>query len=56
LAELEVKEIMAKIPSHFNKELAKGINAKIQFSLSGEQGGEWVWRSRIRNVWSMRKR
>lgn len=41
MTELTVKDIMTKIPSHFNKDKAKGINAKIQFSLSGDQGGEW---------------
>lgn len=42
MSEVNVADIMMQIPSHFNKEMAKGINANIQFSLSGEQGGEWV--------------
>lgn len=41
MSELNVKEIMSQITSHFNTDLAKDIEANIQFLLSGEQGGEW---------------
>lgn len=41
MPEANVKEIMSQIPSHFNKEVAEDIRASVQFSLSGEQGGEW---------------
>jgi len=41
MSEVSVNDIMSQIPSHFNREMAKDINANIQFSLSGEQGGEW---------------
>lgn len=41
MPEANVKEIMSQIPSHFNKEVAEDIHASVQFSLSGEEGGEW---------------
>jgi len=35
------KEIFAAMPSRFNKEAAKGLNAIYQFDLSGDGGGKW---------------
>jgi putative sterol carrier protein len=35
------KEIFAAMPSRFNKEAAKGLNAVYQFDLSGDNGGKW---------------
>jgi putative sterol carrier protein len=35
------KEILAAMPSRFNKEAAKGLNATYQFDLSGDNGGKW---------------
>jgi putative sterol carrier protein len=35
------KEIFAAMPSRFNKEAAKGLNATYQFDLSGDNGGKW---------------
>lgn len=29
------------MPSRFNKEAAKGLNATYQFDLSGDNGGKW---------------
>ncbi len=37
-----VQEVFDVLPSRVNAEQAKGINAKIQFDLSGEGGGQWV--------------
>ncbi len=37
-----VQEVFDLIPSRVNAEQAKGINAKIQFDLSGEGGGQWA--------------
>ena len=35
------KEIFAAMPSRFNKDAAKGLNATYQFDLSGDNGGKW---------------
>ena len=35
------KESFAMMPSRFNKEAAKGLNAVYQFDLSGDAGGKW---------------
>ena len=35
------KEAFAMMPSRFNKEAAKGLNAVYQFDLSGDGGGKW---------------
>jgi putative sterol carrier protein len=36
-----VKEAFDRMPSVFNKEAAKGLDAVYQFDLSGEGGGNW---------------
>ncbi len=36
------QQVFDAIPGRVNPETAKGINAKIQFDLSGEGGGQWV--------------
>lgn len=41
MSENKIKEIMEDLPNHFNKELSKGIDAKVQFNLSGPESGEW---------------
>jgi putative sterol carrier protein len=35
------KEVFAAMPSRFNKEAAKGLNAVYQFDLAGDGGGKW---------------
>jgi len=35
------KEVFAAMPSRFNKDAAKGLNATYQFDLSGDNGGKW---------------
>ena len=36
-----VKQSFEMMPSRFNKEAAKGLNAIYQFDLSGDGGGKW---------------
>lgn len=36
-----VRQIFAQMPNHFDREAARGMNAVIQFSLSGEGGGQY---------------
>lgn len=38
---MNVYEFMENIPLSIDKDLARGINARILFVLSGPQGGEW---------------
>jgi putative sterol carrier protein len=35
------KQAFEMMPSRFNKDAAKGLNAVYQFDLSGEGGGKW---------------
>ena len=35
------KEIFSVMPSRFNKDASKGLNAVYQFDLSGDNGGKW---------------
>jgi putative sterol carrier protein len=35
------KEAFAQMPSAFNKDAAKGLDAVYQFDLSGDGGGKW---------------
>ena len=35
-------DLINKLPDNFDFEKAKGINALVQFSISGEGGGEWA--------------
>ncbi len=35
------KDIFAEMPSQLDQNAAKGVNATIQFNLSGENGGQW---------------
>ena len=36
------QEVFDAIPGHVDAEAIKGLNANIQFDLSGEGGGKWV--------------
>lgn len=38
---MSVEKIFAEMPVRFNAEKAADLNATVQFSLSGEGGGEW---------------
>jgi putative sterol carrier protein len=40
-APTSVKQSFEMMPSRFNKEAAKGLNAVYQFDLSGDGGGKW---------------
>ena len=35
-------DLINKLPGNFDFEKAKGMNALVQFSISGEGGGEWA--------------
>jgi putative sterol carrier protein len=37
----QVSEIFDKLPSIFNAEVAKGMDAIFQYDISGDQGGAW---------------
>ncbi len=39
--EKTIPELMENIPHYFVPEKASGVNAVIQFHLTGNQGGEW---------------
>ncbi|MGH7813650.1 MAG: SCP2 sterol-binding domain-containing protein [Candidatus Binataceae bacterium] len=36
------KQIFELMPTRFNKDAAKGLNATYQFDLSGDGGGKWA--------------
>lgn len=40
-AATSAKESFDMMPSRFNKDAAKGLNATYQFDLSGDGGGKW---------------
>lgn len=42
MPEINVNELMDQIPSHFNAEAARDVNARIQFNLTGDQAGKWT--------------
>lgn len=42
MAELTVSELFERMPAVFQAEKSTGIDATIQFQLTGENGGEWV--------------
>ena len=42
MSEITVKELMARMPKAFLPEKAKGVEAVIQYHLTGEEGGDWV--------------
>jgi putative sterol carrier protein len=41
MAEVSVKQIFDEMPSNLNADAAKGLNAVIQFNLSGDGGGNY---------------
>ena len=42
MTEYNLQALMQQVISTFQPEKAAGINAKIQFNISGNQGGSWV--------------
>ena len=40
--EKSIPELMDSIPSYFVPEKANGIDAIIQFHLTGDEGGDWI--------------
>jgi putative sterol carrier protein len=42
MSTITVQELMDRMPGAFLPEAAKGVNATIQYHLSGAEGGEWV--------------
>lgn len=41
MADVTPQQIFDEMPKNFNAEAAKGMNAVIQFKLSGDNGGTW---------------
>ncbi len=41
MADVTPQQIFAEMPKNFNADAAKGMNAVIQFKLSGDNGGDW---------------
>ena len=41
MAEVTAKDIFDQMPANFNADAAKGMNAVIQFNLSGDGGGNY---------------
>lgn len=42
MSEITVPELMNRMPKAFMPESAAGVDAVIQYHLSGEEGGDWV--------------
>jgi putative sterol carrier protein len=42
MSEITVQELMDRMPKAFIPESAEGVDAVIQYHLSGEEGGDWV--------------
>jgi putative sterol carrier protein len=42
MSEITVQELMDRMPKAFIPESAEGVEAVIQYHLSGEEGGDWV--------------
>jgi putative sterol carrier protein len=41
MADVTVKDIFKEMPSRFNADAAKGMDAVIQFNLTGDDGGQY---------------
>ncbi|MCZ7545261.1 MAG: SCP2 sterol-binding domain-containing protein [Anaerolineae bacterium] len=41
MVEMTPKQIFEEMPSRFLPEKAKGVNAVIQFDITGDDGGQW---------------
>ena len=42
MSEITVPELMNRMPKAFLPEKAEGVDAVIQYHLSGDEGGDWV--------------
>jgi sterol carrier protein 2 len=42
VTDFSIQTIMEKIVRHFNPEKAAGVDARVQFHLSGKESGDWV--------------
>lgn len=42
MSEITIHELMNRMPKAFMPEKAEGVDAVIQYHLSGEEGGDWV--------------
>ena len=42
--ELTIDDLMERMPKAFQPDKAQGVQAVVQYHLSGEQGGDWVIR------------
>jgi putative sterol carrier protein len=42
MSELTINELMSRMPRAFLPEKAVGVEAVVQYHLTGEQGGDWV--------------
>jgi putative sterol carrier protein len=42
VSDLSIKELMDRLPSAFLPEKAGGIDAVVQFNISGSGGGDWI--------------
>jgi putative sterol carrier protein len=40
--EMNIKKLVEGLPGAFVPEKAEGINAVVQYELTGEEGGEWI--------------
>lgn len=41
MSELTARDVIMRMPEAFRPEQAQGVNATIQYSLTGEGGGDW---------------
>ena len=42
MSEITLRELMARMPKAFLPEKAEGVEAVVQYHLSGDEGGDWV--------------
>jgi putative sterol carrier protein len=42
--ELTIEDLMGRMPKAFQPDKAQGVEAVVQYHLSGDQGGDWVVR------------
>jgi putative sterol carrier protein len=42
MSEITVSELMSRMPKAFQPEKAGGVEAVIQYHLTGEEGGDWI--------------
>jgi putative sterol carrier protein len=42
MSELTLEELMSRMPKAFQPEKAEGVEAVVQYKLTGEEGGDWV--------------